>query len=423
MNLIATLGLDQTGFEGGLKRADAGLKRFAGAFGIAFGAGSIALATRSAVQFAEQIDRSAQKTGLTTAEFQRLNFAVTQNKGSTDAMERALVEIGKRAAATPQYFEKWGVALNNADGSAKTINELFLEISDRIAGAATQQERLGIASELVGRAGTELVPIFQLGAEAIEEMGKSANIMAEDSVAAIARINDAIDAIKIGALVSIANVIGAILNPSGASLKLAFMEALVPLQAIGNFFLRLPIAIAGSIASGTGLILAAIVRPLLNGVDEFAIYLRNRIADSLENVRGFGGVAERLRTERPAQLRGDIVADNLELAAVKVGDFWDGALQGLDSSIEQTKADRAAMRDPTKEATPPEATPQPVRQRGTITMGDEVVTLGTAAARPSILSTTETGKADMRTTEQKLEQLIDETTAQNAILRGKFAAE
>jgi hypothetical protein len=194
---------------------------------------------------------------------------------------------------------------------------------------------------------------------------------------------------------------------------------------LGNFIIKIPINLYGAITTGVATIGVELTRVALNAGESFITFIRNKLADVLSKVPRLGGVAESLRTEAPAVAAGDRFAAVGFSGINKTQQGLESLIAGLDASLEQTQSDlekrRAGDTTPATTAPQPPAEPeQPERRRGTITMGDRVVTLGAEALKPSILPSAKEQAEGMQTTEQRLAALIDETERTNTLLQGKF---
>lgn len=172
----------------GLLRATRGLLALAGI-------GGVGMMTRSMMNLAESIERNAQVTGLTTREWQRLEFAATQNKASADDLREALHQLNLRAMQNAEAFEKWGISTRDANGEQRESIAILRDIADRMQNAATAGERAALANETMERTGRRLIPLLQQGGKALDEWGdkaEQAGQVMDDQT--IRRLNDAKDA-------------------------------------------------------------------------------------------------------------------------------------------------------------------------------------------------------------------------------------
>jgi len=237
--LVASLGLDSKQFERGFARSTSKVKNFARQFGLILSAGTVAAFTREMMRLVDQIDEMSLKTGLSTDAVQKLSYVVEQNKGDVNTLERALESLGSRAGRMPEKFNEWGISLQKNNGEMRSMEELFYAVSDRIAEAETQSEKLAIAQDLMSQNGRKLVPVLQLGSEKMKELAENAGLVSEKGVKAIADMNDAMAALKLDALVRMANIFSGLTSPDAGAFKLALAEILAALGKAGNALMKI----------------------------------------------------------------------------------------------------------------------------------------------------------------------------------------
>ena len=152
---------------------------------------------RQAMNTADEIDKTAERIGITREEVQRLRFAESQLTDSSGQVDRAMARLGRRAVANEENFRSLGIEVRDASGGFRGIREILDDVADAIANAETNAEALNIAQETMGQSGRDLVPMFREGAEGLRRMGREADnmgqIISEDTVQRLADANDQID--------------------------------------------------------------------------------------------------------------------------------------------------------------------------------------------------------------------------------------
>lgn len=95
----------------------------------------------------------------------------------TEELNQGLKILQKNAYAASQggeeqakAFKKLGVHVKGANGELKGADELMAEIATGMAGTTNETERVALAQQLLGRAGSKLLPILTQGAAGVQAM-------------------------------------------------------------------------------------------------------------------------------------------------------------------------------------------------------------------------------------------------------------
>lgn len=181
---------------------------------MAAGAGIVKLASSTAAT-ADEIDKASQKMGISTDAYQEWAHAMEMSGMSIDNMKAGLKSLqtamsgmDEEGNSTSEEFKALGISLVDANGNMKStedvMNEAILALSKMEEGA----ERSAIATKLFGKAGTEMAPMLNSGAEAIEALKQEAHdlglVMSEEDVKAGADLGDTLANLKsaLGAMVT-----------------------------------------------------------------------------------------------------------------------------------------------------------------------------------------------------------------------------
>ncbi len=161
----------------------------------------------SAAGTADEIDKMSQKIGISTEAYQEWSYVMGQNGMDVDKLAtgiKTLVSQMDKAAngtaSAQENFDKLGVSIYNADGSLKDQETLLNEVMHALADMENGTEKAQIATELFGKAGIEMMPMLNQGADAMDELTQRAHdlglVMSEDAVSAGVKLDDTIDDIK-----------------------------------------------------------------------------------------------------------------------------------------------------------------------------------------------------------------------------------
>lgn len=184
--LVAVLGYKvDAGSETKVKKSLGGVKKLAIGLGAAFGARALVRGFSNIIKetraIGDEVDKTSQRLGVNAQALQELQFAAGLAGASNADVVKGLRTLTKNAAeaadGTKSFvddFAKLGVTVTDTNGNLKSADQLFAEVGDGLQGLATDSERLALAQVLVGRAGTQLIPLFNQGSEAIAAQRKEA---------------------------------------------------------------------------------------------------------------------------------------------------------------------------------------------------------------------------------------------------------
>lgn len=171
---------DDKGLDKGLSRASGKLSSFA-KFGIRAATTALAavpaafvLATRSAINFADEMAKTAQRVGMTTAALSKLEYAAKLSDVSLADLRVGLSQLARNMDMNSDAFERLGISIRNQDGSLKDTNTVFTEIAERMSNMQNGAEKTALAMELLGRSGANMVPLLNSGAAGLKEMADEA---------------------------------------------------------------------------------------------------------------------------------------------------------------------------------------------------------------------------------------------------------
>lgn len=135
--------------------------------------------TMHAAEAAEQLEHTAQATGLSTDELQawQLGAAEAGVEGGefTMALRRlssALAGGEDGAGTQAKLLKKWGIEAKDAAGHTQGLAEVLPQIAEHFKGMADGPEKSAKATELFGRQGARLIPLLNKGAEGVKELKK-----------------------------------------------------------------------------------------------------------------------------------------------------------------------------------------------------------------------------------------------------------
>lgn len=195
---------------------------------------------------ADNIDKMSQKIGISTTAYQEWDYVMSQNGMSVDKLQTGIKTLTSKmdaarngTASAASVFEQLGISVTNADGSLRSQEEVFEETIAALQGMENETERAQLATELFGKAGTELAPLLNQTAESTEALKNKAHelgmVMSDDAIDAGVKFTDTVDTIK-RSLSGMINNLGGTVLPIVQSV-LSLIESKLP--AIHELFNRL----------------------------------------------------------------------------------------------------------------------------------------------------------------------------------------
>lgn len=138
-------------------------------------AAPIALAVREFTKVGDTLDKASQRTGLTTNALSELGFAAEQTgsdlatvEKSTRKMQGSITDLGRGLSTQVDTFARLGLVY--ADLAGLSPEDQFTLIADRLSLLQNETLKAATATQLFGRSGAQLLPLFNQGAEGIAKL-------------------------------------------------------------------------------------------------------------------------------------------------------------------------------------------------------------------------------------------------------------
>ncbi len=186
----------------GMNKTVAGIERTisraGAAFVTAFSAAAIARFGKSVLDMGDQFAKLSQKTGVSVerlSEFAhgaRLSDVSMQSLG--DSLKKLAVNMAEAATnGTGQMaaaFRALGIQVTDANGNLRDTGQVFEELSARFAGAADGPEKAALAVQLLGKSGSDLIPLMNTLAQTSEEARRLGLVMSTEAARNAEAFND-----------------------------------------------------------------------------------------------------------------------------------------------------------------------------------------------------------------------------------------
>lgn len=200
------VGADVNPFEAAMRRMNdsarttsSSINRVLGTLGTSLSVAAFTGWIKGAIDAADETAKLAQKTGLAVNQVAGLQLAFRQ-AGASQQFEMAMSKLGKAVVDGNKALVAMGIETKNADGSFKTSREVIGSVAERFATYRNGVEKTALAVELFGeRAGPDLIPLLNGGADALDEYDATAQRLAltidEKTATSAEHFNDTMDLI------------------------------------------------------------------------------------------------------------------------------------------------------------------------------------------------------------------------------------
>lgn len=185
------------------------------------GAGMLGMAYKAG-QTADELLTTANVTGFSVEELQKLKYAADLVDVSYDTMTGSITKVTKSMASGSAVFDKLGVSITNQDGSMRNATDVWYDALAALGEVQNETERDALSMELFGKSAMEMAGIVDDGGQKLKALGDEAEaaglIMSGDAVEGAGQFNDALDTLKARA--------GAAFASAGSSLATTLIPAL-----------------------------------------------------------------------------------------------------------------------------------------------------------------------------------------------------
>jgi hypothetical protein len=237
------------------------------------GAG-VVLAVRGQLNLADEAAKSAQSLGMSVEQFTRLRHAVDLSGLSMESFEGSMRILARNMVDNEGRFDELGISVRDAGGALRSTDAVLAELSSVFATMPNSAEKTALAMELLGRSGSDMIPLINGGRDALQQMMDEADrlglTISTDTARSAEQFNDNITRLT-GNVRGLAQVVTADLAPVLAEwsdkmvgLAAAFQELSPEMR---KFIAGATVitAVVGPLVVGLGLLvmsIGAILRPI-----------------------------------------------------------------------------------------------------------------------------------------------------------------
>jgi hypothetical protein len=154
---------------------------------------------KSATEYGDGIDKASARTGIGVEALQRLQFAAELSGTSVEGLEKGVkrmtsvvMDADDGLTESIRAMDRLGVSMDDVKG--KTPEDQLMIFMDALAGVENMGERAALASDVFGKAGTQLLPILRDGSKGFRELlgeaDKVNGVLSQDLVSGAAKLQD-----------------------------------------------------------------------------------------------------------------------------------------------------------------------------------------------------------------------------------------
>lgn len=199
------------GFKKGIKTAAVMGTALTG-MAVAGGTALFGMANKAAAS-GDRVDKLSQKVGMSRKGFQEWDYILSQNGMSIESLQGGMKKLnntiddaigGSKTAVNA--FGRIGISVDDLKG--KSPEQVFEMTVKALQGMPDGAEKAALANELLGRSGSELMPLLNGSSKSVDELKAKAKelgiVLSDDSIDASVKFTDTLDSLKrsLGAVVT-----------------------------------------------------------------------------------------------------------------------------------------------------------------------------------------------------------------------------
>lgn len=159
--------------------------------------GAVTQMGKAVIDTADQLQEMSDRTGIAVEELSAMAYAAKVSGTDIDSLEKALGLLSKKAldAATGnealnRLFKSLGVEVKDANGKMLESTEIFRRVGIALGEIQDPTTRSAVALELMGRAGTQLIPLAMNFDRVQQEAKETGAVMSGEFADAANKFND-----------------------------------------------------------------------------------------------------------------------------------------------------------------------------------------------------------------------------------------
>lgn len=176
-------------------------------FGILAGVAvtATAVGVKSVANYADNIDDMSKRIGISTRAFQEWDYIMSQNGGNVESLQMGfktlttqIEGVQKGSKDSIRAFRDLGVNVKDSKGQFRSLDDIFNDSIKKLQQIENPTKKAMLANRLFGRSATELRPLLELEAKALDELRDRANnwglILSDEEIQNAAEFADTLNA-------------------------------------------------------------------------------------------------------------------------------------------------------------------------------------------------------------------------------------
>ena len=167
--------------------------------------GGLIAVTNQTAEYADEIDKLSERTGINREELQRWKYAASQSGADIGKLETGVKKLSdvmddaiNGNEKTQEAFTKLGISLD--DLKNKSQEDIFSAVMNGLADMEQGAQRNALGNDLLGKSYTEMLPLLNAGSGGMQELKDRADelgiVMSEDMVKANVKFGDTMADVK-----------------------------------------------------------------------------------------------------------------------------------------------------------------------------------------------------------------------------------
>ena len=168
-----------------------------GAIGVGLSVAAFTGWIRSAIDAADETNKMAQKIGVAVKDVAGLQLAFRQAGIEGGALQTSMSKLSVAIANGNDALVAMNINTRNTDGTLKSTRQVLGEVADKFASYEDGASKTALAVQLFGKAGAELIPLLNAGADSLDQFDEMARklglTLTAETAARAEKFNDTLD--------------------------------------------------------------------------------------------------------------------------------------------------------------------------------------------------------------------------------------
>lgn len=183
-----------------LESAFGGVKSIVTSLAPALAGVGFASFVKSSLDSADSLQQLSNRTGIAVEQLSALQYAAKLSDVSAEGLETSLRQLAKNMLAGGDAFKTLGVSVRTSSGVLRSTDDVLLDLADAFQKLPDGATKAGLAVQLLGKNGTELIPLLNGGRQGIAEFTREAErlgvIVSSKTAQAADELNDNLDRLR-----------------------------------------------------------------------------------------------------------------------------------------------------------------------------------------------------------------------------------